>query len=91
MANFQKARTLRVPVGLDDTKMTPSDAELAKLIGDLGSPERTTQVRLFIAALYDVYKLLHFTYLEINPLGEKKRSKMGKKKIALVIERILFF
>ncbi|PAV76376.1 hypothetical protein WR25_26051 isoform C [Diploscapter pachys] len=64
----QKARTLRVPVSLDETKMTPSDAELAKLIGDLGSPERATQVRLFIAALYDVYKLLHFTYLEINPL-----------------------
>ncbi|CAI4228619.1 unnamed protein product [Auanema sp. JU1783] len=62
----QKARSLRIPVQEDSAKMLPDSDNLAKLIGDLG--QRTEIVKNFVLALYNAYKSLHFTYLEINPL-----------------------
>ncbi|KAK3108901.1 hypothetical protein FSP39_018217 [Pinctada imbricata] len=58
-----KAVKLDVSVGSDPS----SDDIKSKLLSKV--PEAAKQkLTLFIAALYKVYKDLHFTYLEINPL-----------------------
>ncbi|KAF8383510.1 acly-1 [Pristionchus pacificus] len=61
-----KARRLSIPVLLNEDEQKPSEEQLRELIGDLG--EKTGMVTEFISELYRVYKQLHFTYLEINPL-----------------------
>ncbi|GMR31829.1 hypothetical protein PMAYCL1PPCAC_02024, partial [Pristionchus mayeri] len=61
-----KARRLEIPVLLNEEEQKPSADQLKTLIGDLGA--KTGMVTEFISELYRVYKQLHFTYLEINPL-----------------------
>lgn len=58
-----KANKLDVPV---DSKPCFDDIKF-KLVKNL-STDKQDYVATFIAALYDVYVDLHFTYLEINPL-----------------------
>ncbi|GMT32112.1 hypothetical protein PFISCL1PPCAC_23409, partial [Pristionchus fissidentatus] len=61
-----KARRIEIPVLLNEEDQKPTADQLKTLIGDLG--EKTSMVTEFISELYRIYKLLHFTYLEINPL-----------------------
>lgn len=61
-----KARTLKIAVTMNDDDMEPSDQQLSTLIGSLGGREQL--VTKFIRQLYRIYRTLHFTYLEINPL-----------------------
>ncbi|KAK3591986.1 hypothetical protein CHS0354_031493 [Potamilus streckersoni] len=59
-----KALQLAVPVGQVPTE----DSIKKQLLTNGSSPEAKVALCRFISALYAVYKDLHFTYLEINPL-----------------------
>lgn len=60
----EKARSVSIPVQLDNKAMTPSDEELSTLLGPV---KESDTVKKFVVELYKAYKDLHFTYLEINP------------------------
>lgn len=59
-----KARRLHVPIGADVDAATLADG----LLVDLKDPVRKQATADFTAALFQLYRSLHFVYLEINPI-----------------------
>lgn len=62
-----KARTYEVLVELNEDSMVIPDGELDRLLEGVKN-DRVSGLKTFINEIYSVYKQLHFTYLEINPL-----------------------
>ncbi|PIC27329.1 hypothetical protein B9Z55_019622 [Caenorhabditis nigoni] len=60
----EKARAVHIPVQLNDSEMTITERELDMLLGPCKEKD---VIRKFVLNLYEAYKALHFTYLEINP------------------------
>ncbi|EFP11051.1 hypothetical protein CRE_30753 [Caenorhabditis remanei] len=60
----EKARAVHIPVKLDDSEMSITERELDVLLGPCKEKD---VIRKFVKNLYEAYKTLHFTYLEINP------------------------
>ncbi|CAD5234806.1 unnamed protein product [Bursaphelenchus xylophilus] len=63
-----KARKLVVGVELNEDEQTFSDVQLDALIGSNVKAADKKLLTVFIRELYNLYKRLYFTYLEINPL-----------------------
>jgi len=59
-----KASKLAVPTGLD----VSADMIRSELLSEV-PPGKQQSLALFIKALFDLYKKLHFAYLEINPIA----------------------
>lgn len=59
-----KARRVHVPVGVDVDAETLAEG----LLQDLKDPVRKAAAAEFTAALFKLYRALHFVYLEINPV-----------------------
>ena len=62
-----KAHEVVIPVQTTDAKMCLTKEAAASLVKNVDAKIRA-MVAGFIVELYEVYKLNHFTYLEINPL-----------------------
>ncbi|CAD6187293.1 unnamed protein product [Caenorhabditis auriculariae] len=62
-----KAKKIFIPVKSDSMKIDQMDLThaLGSMITD--NIQKATVIRQFINCLYEAYKALHFTYLEINP------------------------
>jgi ATP citrate (pro-S)-lyase len=59
-----KARRLSIPI---EGSCNASDVE-SSLMQEIIEPSRKKTLTTFLVALYDVYRRLHFTYLELNPI-----------------------
>jgi len=59
-----KARRMHVPVGIDLDEASIKES----LLQDVTDPVRKQAAATFTAALFSLYRALHFVYLEINPV-----------------------